>query len=127
MAALALLSRETLQILQTIPTTINAVSVVFVGNYVNDEEIRYLQKSDTPVIDADTLTIVPSIAGGSATLTEPVTAASADLTSEEILRYSRHLIMPEVGVEGQLKLKNAKVLIALTSERASTPGRELKD
>ena len=29
--------------------------------------------------------------------------------SDEILRYSRHLIMPEVGMEGQLKLKNAKV------------------
>lgn len=32
------------------------------------------------------------------------------LSKEEILRYSRHLIMPEVGMEGQLKLKNAKVL-----------------
>ena len=33
------------------------------------------------------------------------------LTQEEILRYSRHLIMPEVGVEGQEKLKKASVLI----------------
>ena len=33
------------------------------------------------------------------------------LTNEEILRYSRHLIMPEVGMEGQLMLKNAKVLL----------------
>ena len=33
------------------------------------------------------------------------------LTQDEILRYSRHLIMPEVGVEGQEKLKNAKVLL----------------
>jgi adenylyltransferase/sulfurtransferase len=32
------------------------------------------------------------------------------LSNEEILRYSRHLIMPEVGMEGQLKLKAAKVL-----------------
>jgi sulfur-carrier protein adenylyltransferase/sulfurtransferase len=32
------------------------------------------------------------------------------LTNEEILRYSRHLIMPEVGMEGQLKLRQAKVL-----------------
>ncbi|HKW75405.1 MAG TPA: molybdopterin-synthase adenylyltransferase MoeB [Terriglobales bacterium] len=32
------------------------------------------------------------------------------LTNEEILRYSRHLIMPEVGMEGQQKLKAAKVL-----------------
>ncbi len=33
------------------------------------------------------------------------------LNQEEILRYSRHLILPEVGMEGQLKLKNAKVLL----------------
>src|ERR1700728_1400055 len=33
------------------------------------------------------------------------------LSKEEILRYSRHLIMPEVGMEGQLKLKAAKVLL----------------
>ncbi|HUO34689.1 MAG TPA: molybdopterin-synthase adenylyltransferase MoeB [Candidatus Acidoferrum sp.] len=37
-------------------------------------------------------------------------ATSATLSNEEILRYSRHLIMPEVGMEGQLKLKQAKVL-----------------
>src|SRR5947207_1079676 len=33
------------------------------------------------------------------------------LSQDEILRYSRHLIMPEVGVEGQEKLKAAKVLL----------------
>ena len=38
-------------------------------------------------------------------------AVSLDLTDEEILRYSRHLILPEVGVEGQLKLKKARVLL----------------
>lgn len=37
--------------------------------------------------------------------------ASTSLSNDEILRYSRHLIMPEVGMEGQLKLKNAKVLM----------------
>jgi molybdopterin/thiamine biosynthesis adenylyltransferase/rhodanese-related sulfurtransferase len=36
---------------------------------------------------------------------------AASLSNEEILRYSRHLIMPEVGMEGQLKLKNSKVLL----------------
>src|SRR5437868_5993522 len=35
---------------------------------------------------------------------------AATLTNDEILRYSRHLIMPEVGMEGQLKLKAARVL-----------------
>ncbi|HEY1482907.1 MAG TPA: molybdopterin-synthase adenylyltransferase MoeB [Candidatus Acidoferrum sp.] len=48
------------------------------------------------------------------TKTQPVTGgqpAATNLTNEEILRYSRHLIMPEVGMDGQLKLKNAKVLL----------------
>lgn len=44
-----------------------------------------------------------------ATLTTAPPAATP-LTKDEILRYSRHLIMPEVGMEGQLKLKRAKVL-----------------
>src|SRR6202050_2398782 len=35
---------------------------------------------------------------------------AATLSKAEILRYSRHLIMPEVGMDGQLKLKQAKVL-----------------
>jgi molybdopterin/thiamine biosynthesis adenylyltransferase/rhodanese-related sulfurtransferase len=38
-------------------------------------------------------------------------APAATLSKEEILRYSRHLIMPEVGMDGQLKLKRAKVLL----------------
>jgi len=35
---------------------------------------------------------------------------AASLNNDEILRYSRHVIMPEVGIEGQLKLKRARVL-----------------
>ena len=38
-------------------------------------------------------------------------ARATGLSNEEVLRYSRHLIMPEVGMEGQLKLKKAKVLL----------------
>ncbi|SRR6266568_4783607 len=37
-------------------------------------------------------------------------ASSVNLTNEEILRYSRHLIMPEVAMEGQQRLKAARVL-----------------
>ncbi len=38
-------------------------------------------------------------------------AQDVQLSKQEVLRYSRHLIMPEVGMEGQLKLKKAKVLL----------------
>ncbi|MDA2933142.1 MoaD/ThiS family protein [Acidobacteria bacterium AH-259-D05] len=37
----------------------------FVNVYVNDEDIRYLQRETTPIKDSDTISIVPSIAGGS--------------------------------------------------------------
>jgi sulfur-carrier protein len=36
----------------------------FVNVYLNDEDIRYLQKEKTPIKDGDTISIVPSIAGG---------------------------------------------------------------
>jgi MoaD family protein len=36
----------------------------FVNVYVNDEDIRYMQKDATPVKDGDVVSIVPSIAGG---------------------------------------------------------------
>src|SRR5947199_2439848 len=80
----------------------------FVNVYLNDEDIRYLSKEATPVKESDTISIVPSIAGG-ATLETP--APPVSLSKDEILRYSRHLIMPEVGMDGQLKLKNASVLL----------------
>jgi molybdopterin/thiamine biosynthesis adenylyltransferase/rhodanese-related sulfurtransferase len=41
---------------------------------------------------------------------EPAGQPGVPLSKDEILRYSRHLIMPEVGMEGQLKLKQANVL-----------------
>ncbi|SDN07960.1 adenylyltransferase/sulfurtransferase MoeZ [Allokutzneria albata] len=41
----------------------------------------------------------------------PLVEPAAELTNEEVARYSRHLIIPEVGVDGQKRLKNAKVLV----------------
>ena len=79
----------------------------FVNIYVNDEDIRYLQREETPIKDNDTISIVPSIAGGALGIHPP---AEEELTHEEVQRYSRHLIMPEVGVEGQKNLKKAAVL-----------------
>jgi adenylyltransferase/sulfurtransferase len=77
----------------------------FVNVYVNDEDIRYLDKTDTKLSGGETLSIVPSIAGGATALEEQAPA----LTNDEIARFSRHLILPEVGMQGQTKLKNAKV------------------
>jgi molybdopterin/thiamine biosynthesis adenylyltransferase/rhodanese-related sulfurtransferase len=41
----------------------------------------------------------------------PLVEPAAKLTREEVARYSRHLIIPDVGVDGQKRLKNAKVLV----------------
>jgi molybdopterin/thiamine biosynthesis adenylyltransferase/rhodanese-related sulfurtransferase len=41
----------------------------------------------------------------------PLVEPAAELTKEEVERYSRHLIIPEVGMAGQKRLKNAKVLV----------------
>jgi sulfur-carrier protein adenylyltransferase/sulfurtransferase len=78
----------------------------FVNVYVNDEDIRHLEKSDTKLESSDSVSIVPSIAGGSTTFAEVEAPA---LSNEEVARFSRHLILPEVGMQGQVKLKNAKV------------------
>jgi len=83
----------------------------FVNVYVNDEDIRYLQKEQTPVAASDTVSIIPSVAGGAGVSGNAVVEKTEpQLTNDEVKRYSRHLIMPEVGVDGQRKLKAAKVL-----------------
>jgi adenylyltransferase/sulfurtransferase len=93
----------------------------FVNVYLNDEDIRYLQKEQTPVGAGDTLSIIPSVAGGiETTIDRSARIGSAarsspgqampELSNEEIKRYSRHLIMPEVGIDGQRRLKGGKVL-----------------
>ncbi|MGV0814332.1 adenylyltransferase/sulfurtransferase MoeZ [Mycolicibacterium boenickei] len=41
----------------------------------------------------------------------PLVEPAAELTRDEVTRYSRHLIIPDVGVIGQKRLKNAKVLV----------------
>ena len=80
----------------------------YVNIYVNDEDIRYLAKEKTPVKESDTVSIIPSIAGGADVTT---VEEEISLSNEEVLRYSRHIIIPEVGLSGQKKLKAAKVLM----------------
>ncbi|HEX6728896.1 MAG TPA: molybdopterin-synthase adenylyltransferase MoeB [Pyrinomonadaceae bacterium] len=96
----------------------------FVNVYLNDEDIRHSSGVDTPVRDGDTIMIVPSIAGGS--VMEPqVTEILPELSNEEILRYSRHLIMPEVGMQGQRRMKAASVLMIGTGGLGAPVGMYL--
>jgi sulfur-carrier protein adenylyltransferase/sulfurtransferase len=93
----------------------------FVTVYLNDEDVRYLQRDATPVKDRDVVSIVPAIAGG-APSSAPRSAGASGLTvlppapsdafdRDELRRYSRHLLLPEVGVAGQKALRRAKVLL----------------
>jgi molybdopterin/thiamine biosynthesis adenylyltransferase/rhodanese-related sulfurtransferase/molybdopterin converting factor small subunit len=98
----------------------------FVNVYVNDEDIRAKEGDRTPLVPGDTLSIVPSIAGGAdgpGAAVDPDKLAAAQaamrqagksniaLDHDEVRRYSRHLILPEVGLAGQTKLKNSRVLL----------------
>ncbi len=93
----------------------------FVNVFRNDQDVRTLEGLATTLAPGDTVSIVPSIAGGADTTEARIAAAQAamrraggrelPLSKEEVRRYSRHLILPEVGLAGQVKLKNASVLL----------------
>lgn len=74
--------------------------------YVNSDEI--VDSGSQRVGDGDTIMIVPSIAGGA-----PATVAAPHevFDPKEIARYARHISLPEVGWEGQRRLRDARVLI----------------
>lgn len=69
--------------------------------YVNQVEIEHLQGETTPLADGDEIAVIPALAGGAPTV----------MTPEMVERYSRHLIMPQVGSSGQRKIMEGSVLI----------------
>ncbi len=73
----------------------------FVNIYIGSENIRDKEGFETSLDAGSEIRIIPSIAGGS----DPT------LSPKEFRRYSRHYTLPEVGIEGQKKLKAAKALI----------------
>lgn len=90
-----------------------------VNLYLGEEDMRHLQGLDTPLAPESELMIVPSVAGRGEVQTRETVRSVIDavrlqqvtLSQEEVLRYSRHLIMPEVTMEGQKCLKSARVLL----------------
>lgn len=95
----------------------------FVNFYLNEVDVRSLQKEATPLAATDELLLIPAIAGGApveksrsagaelGTPFRPPGETLPDLSNEEMARYSRHLNLPEVGVEGQRKLKAGSILL----------------
>lgn len=77
--------------------------------YLNNQEIRAVGGLDTPLNEGDQVAVIPAIAGGAER--DSVARSAAPLTPEQVMRYSRHIIMPQVSSEGQRKLMEAKVLV----------------
>jgi molybdopterin/thiamine biosynthesis adenylyltransferase/molybdopterin converting factor small subunit len=76
---------------------------VHINIYVNNQEISALNGDQTALAEGDQVAIIPAIAGGA--------AEAKPLRPEQVTRYSRHIIMPNVGPSGQRKIMGAKVLI----------------
>jgi len=67
--------------------------------YINGKNMRFSSGMQTALKDGDEVYILPAVAGGS------------ELSSKDLERYSRQVMLEEIGYEGQLKLKNAKVCV----------------
>ena len=67
--------------------------------YINGKNAKFSEGMNTSLKDGDEVYILPAVAGGS------------DLSSKELDRYSRQVMLEEIGYQGQLKLKGAKVCV----------------
>jgi len=67
--------------------------------YINGKNAKFSSGLDTQLSDGDEVYILPAVAGGS------------DLTEKELDRYSRQVMLEEIGYQGQLKLKQSKVCV----------------
>ena len=71
--------------------------------YINGKNAKFSGGMDTSLNDGDEVYILPAVAGG-----------SEELTKKELDRFSRQVMLEEIGYGGQLKLKNAKVCVVGT-------------
>ncbi|MBR1396866.1 MAG: molybdopterin-synthase adenylyltransferase MoeB [Selenomonadaceae bacterium] len=84
----------------------------FVNVFVDGQNIKELDGFQTKVRDGAEIMLIPAIAGGA--VTDSIIDNEGDkekLSNDEINRYSRHLLLKEIGLKGQRKLKAAKALI----------------
>ena len=67
--------------------------------YINGKNAKFSSGLDTELKNGDEINILPAVAGGS------------DLSEKELDRYSRQVMLEQIGYQGQLKLKQAKVCV----------------
>ncbi len=75
--------------------------------YINGKNAKFSSGLDTELKSGDEIYILPAVAGGSSDTGEGV----LDLSEKELDRYSRQVMLEEIGYQGQLKLKQAKVCV----------------
>ena len=71
--------------------------------YINGKNAKFSGGMEASLKDSDEVYILPAVAGG-----------SDELSSKELDRFSRQIMLEEIGYQGQLKLKNAKVCVVGT-------------
>jgi len=75
--------------------------------YINGKNAKFSSGLDTMLSDGDVINILPAVAGGSSGTGGEV----SDLSEKELDRYSRQIMLEEIGYQGQLKLKQASVCV----------------
>ena len=75
--------------------------------YINGKNAKFSSGLDTTLSDGDEISILPAVAGGSSETGGQV----SDLSEKELDRYSRQVMLEEIGYQGQLKLKQSKVCV----------------
>jgi sulfur-carrier protein adenylyltransferase/sulfurtransferase len=83
----------------------------YVNVFVNADDIRARDGARTRLRSGDTILIVPSIAGGEEAPSSGGRREPGALDAQELRRYARHMALPEVGFEGQRRLKAAHVAV----------------
>ncbi len=71
--------------------------------YINGKNAKFSNGMNTALSQGDEIYILPAVAGG-----------SDDLSAKELDRFSRQVMLEEIGYNGQLKLKNAKICVVGT-------------
>ena len=75
--------------------------------YINGKNAKFSSGLETQLNDGDEVYILPAVAGGSSETGGEV----SDLSEKELDRYSRQVMLQEIGYQGQLKLKQSRVCV----------------
>ena len=75
--------------------------------YINGKNAKFSSGLETQLNDGDEVYILPAVAGGSSGTGGEV----SDLSEKELDRYSRQVMLQEIGYQGQLKLKQSRVCV----------------